>query len=55
MKPSKYKVMKKRMRCTSCGNEIVIFRKTTSNRKKGHLKFLYCYICKRDVNHREMN
>ena len=37
--------------CTKCGKKTIpLARKVCMTREKGHLKKLYCYHCKREVN-----
>ena len=41
--------------CTECGNKgIPIFRRANQKKEPGHLKKLYCPICKKDTNHVEV-
>lgn len=42
--------------CTKCGNKnlITISRKNGQAREPGHLKKLYCFNCKEEVNHAEV-
>ena len=41
--------------CTQCGTEgLPIFRKKAKLREPGHLKKLYCFNCKKEVNHAEV-
>ena len=47
--------IKKTLKCTECGNLIVIHRKLSNNKKEGHLKNLYCIKCKKEVNHIELS
>ncbi len=43
------------LKCPQCGNIASIMRKESSLRKVGHLKKLYCFICKEEVNHIELH
>ena len=42
--------------CTKCGQEnmITIARKKGQEREVGHLKKLYCFFCKEEINHAEI-
>ena len=40
--------------CPKCKNKITIWRQAGNKRAKGHLKKLYCYKCKRRLNHKEL-
>lgn len=42
------------IQCPECGNITYIFRKQASQKKIGHLKKLYCYKCKKEVNQVEV-
>ena len=40
--------------CTKCGNRgLNVWRNQASQRGRGHLKKLYCFHCKEEVNHYE--
>lgn len=40
--------------CTKCGNKgLPVLRKRGQERNAGHLKKLYCFHCKQEVNHVE--
>lgn len=43
----------KLMRCLQCGNKVIIRR--VKNKKKGHVKPLWCYVCKERTKHLELN
>ena len=38
------------IQCPICGNVSYIFRKAGKQKKAGHLKKMYCFKCKQDVN-----
>lgn len=42
------------IQCPECGTVSYIFRQAGKQRKAGHLKKLYCYKCKKDVNQVEV-
>jgi len=35
-----------RLQCPKCGEIITIWRRTGKQKKVGHIKDLYCYVCK---------
>ena len=42
--------------CTQCGKKgIPVFRPGNKQREKGHLKKLYCCICRKETNHAEVS
>lgn len=45
----------KTLKCSDCGNIVVIHRKMSKNKKAGHLKKLYCIKCRKEVNHIELS
>ena len=42
--------------CTKCGNKnlLTVARKQGQSREPGHLKKLFCFNCKEEVNHAEV-
>lgn len=50
----KRKVVQTKLICPNCGNEVEIFRKENKQKKFGHKKILWCYKCKRMINHIEI-
>ncbi len=42
------------IQCPICGNISYIFRKAGKQKKAGHLKKMYCFKCKQDVNQVEI-
>ncbi|MCR5608282.1 MAG: hypothetical protein K6G26_04390 [Lachnospiraceae bacterium] len=50
MKTSRRNYNMSDMYCTGCGMKMRIPRRKSCGREKGHLKKLYCYICKEDKN-----
>ncbi len=40
--------------CPRCNNRQIIYRKTRKQKSFGHLKWLWCYKCKRITNHFEI-
>jgi hypothetical protein len=49
------RTVRKYLRCIECGEVFVIYRRIGHNRKKNHIKNLYCYKCKKVTQHRELN
>ena len=49
-----YKTNRTDLVCTKCGNIATIQRKNGSARKVGHVKDLYCYVCKEITKHYEV-
>ena len=43
-----------RLICTKCGNIQTIYRKVKHIKPFGHMKKLWCYKCKKEVNHFEI-
>lgn len=41
--------------CPRCGEVHIIYRKTAKQKKVGHYKKFYCYKCKSEHNHIELN
>jgi len=48
------RIVETRLICPRCNNVQTIYRKASSKRKFGHLKYLWCYKCKRRINHFEI-
>ena len=46
--------MKTFLRCTECHNVVEIFRKINRQKKKGHIKHMYCPYCKKVVAFEEL-
>lgn len=44
----------KRLRCLQCENVQTIYRRKCKNRSAGHIKHLYCVVCKSRVGHIEL-
>lgn len=42
------------IQCPICGTVSYIFRKAGKQKKAGHLKKMYCFKCKRDINQVEI-
>lgn len=42
------------LQCRVCGNVFFIWRKRSRLRARGHIKHLYCYVCKVDTAHFEI-
>ena len=49
------RVVIKLLICEECGNIFPIARRKSYNRSEGHLKHLYCLVCKRITGHVEHN
>lgn len=45
----------KELKCGICGNKQIIPRRKNKNRSIGHIKHLWCYICKDLTAHCEIN
>lgn len=41
------------LKCTCCGNVAVIQRGKSLKMEEGHIKHLYCFICKETTAHEE--
>lgn len=39
-------------KCTTCGSTFAVPTRKWKLRKKGHLKHLWCFVCKRRTQHR---
>ena len=39
--------------CEYCGSEFTIFRRKSRLKKAGHVKHMYCHICREDTPHIE--
>ena len=50
----KYKTVQTILICPICENKVTIFRRVAKQKKFGHRKWLYCYICKKQTNHFEI-
>ena len=48
-------IVKTRLLCPVCKNYTTIIRKKCKQKKDGHHKKLYCYICKETHNFIELN
>ncbi len=42
------------LRCSKCGTEQAIWRRTGRRRKRGHIKHLWCIKCKEHTPHTEL-
>lgn len=51
---SKYNTVRTILKCPNCGELTTIHRLASRQKKVGHLKKLYCYRCKKEVNHIEL-
>lgn len=51
---NKRAVVQTKLVCPKCGNKVEIFRKENKQKKFGHKKLLWCYKCKRMINHIEI-
>jgi hypothetical protein len=45
----------KNLKCSDCGYIFPIYRKAHKNHKTGHIKHMYCHICKNVTVHIEMS
>ena len=55
MKWGRQATFNNRFFCTKCGREgIPLSRKSSKGREAGHLKKLYCFNCRQEVNHIEI-
>lgn len=50
----KQSIIETKLICPKCGNVQVIFRKASKQKEFGHLKKLWCYKCKKIINHFEI-
>ena len=50
----KRKVVQTKLMCPNCKNTVEIFRKENKQKKFGQKKLLWCYKCKRVINHIEI-
>jgi hypothetical protein len=48
-RPVRYKIL----RCTVCGNEIIVPRKPGRDKPPGHIKHMWCYRCMKTTAHEE--
>lgn len=48
------KAIKKALECYECRNVQIIFRKFGRNKRKGHIKHLYCFRCRKTTVHKEL-
>lgn len=46
-------VIQKKLRCPECGNVAIIHRRENRNRPNGHIKHMWCFICKKVTGHVE--
>ncbi len=47
--------IQKSLKCRPCKNVQIIYRVRGNNRKRGHIKTIYCYKCKKKTPHIELN
>lgn len=47
------KMIQTNLKCNECGNVANIMRKDGEKRKKGHVKDLWCWKCKKETKHRD--
>jgi hypothetical protein len=48
-------VVQKELKCKCCETKFPIWRKKHKNHSKGHIKHMYCYVCKKDTEHIELD
>ena len=48
------KIIETFLECEICGNKTSIQRRMANQKKKGHIKHLYCYKCKERTPHIEL-
>ena len=44
----------KELKCEECENIQIIPRKKNRNRSYGHIKHIWCHICKKTIPHKEI-
>ena len=50
----KQSMIETRLVCPKCGNIETIYRKEGKQKEYGHLKYFWCYKCKKRINHLEI-
>lgn len=46
--------VQKTLECADCGTKQKIWRKKNKNQPSGHIKHLYCCVCKKRTEHLEL-
>ena len=54
MKQKKQHLTTKRLECVECGCIQSIQRRESKDKKDGHIKHLWCIVCERRVEHKEL-
>lgn len=55
MTARKYNFILKELRCEECGNKQIISRKENKNKSFGHIKHIWCHLCKEITPHKEID